>query len=162
MYRNPTLDKERGSLMADKKNLKQYDYLHIELFDILHRRQFSDVLHFLEDHGGLNAVDEHGRTALIALILRPCSLLPNEKFLLNFENEFAKKLVALGCALGYQSAHNMYKREADEKRVLQCTRYLMNMGISLYQPDFQGKIPITYLRNVGLHGLADELSEGTI
>lgn len=65
------------------------------------------------------------------------------------------------CTLYYQTAHSIYKGDADERRILRSMHYLTDMGVSLYQPNFQGTTPVDYLRETGLGKLADELLEST-
>lgn len=49
--------------------MRQYDFLNIELFKVIDRRQFSQLLRFLESHGGLDAMDEYQRTTLMELVM---------------------------------------------------------------------------------------------
>ena len=87
---------------------KKYDYKSAELYKIfLQTNNFNAIKSFLDIHGGINAVDESGRTALFECIVLFNS--PDGKF--DFANDHAKKLIDLGIdinkvdAKGYVALH---------------------------------------------------------
>ena len=79
--------------MKSKMSHKKNDYKIVELFKILQQgNDFNLLKTFLDSHGGINAIDEYGRTALINCIIMYND--PIKKIV--FANEYAKKLIILG------------------------------------------------------------------
>ena len=54
------------SLLPMKKGI---NFSGIELFDVLLKVDFDALVEFLNSHGGLNGVEEYGRTALMELTI---------------------------------------------------------------------------------------------
>ena len=120
------------SLLPMKKGI---NFSGIELFEILLKVDFDALVEFLNRHGGLNGVEEYGRTALMELTIgrvRPTVEFWNAQegglyaqegrnelmkaffrrcrdfsleYLLRFENEFAQKLVDLGCNINQRDRY---------------------------------------------------------
>ena len=114
---------------------KGINFSGIELFEILLKVDFDALVEFLHRHGGLNGVEEYGRTALMELTIgrvRPTVEFWNAQegglyaqegrnelmkaffrrcrdfsleYLLRFENEFAQKLVELGCNINQRDRY---------------------------------------------------------
>jgi ankyrin repeat protein len=79
--------------MKSKISRKNCDYENIELYKIFQQgNDFNLLKLFLDTHGGINAIDEYGRTALVNCIIDYNN--PIKKIV--FANEYAKKLVDLG------------------------------------------------------------------
>ena len=79
--------------MRSKRLTKKYDFAGIEIFELFQQgNDFNLLKSFLDTHGGINATDESGRTALIECInnySNPIKKIP-------FANDYAKELVKLG------------------------------------------------------------------
>ncbi|GHT22380.1 hypothetical protein FACS189430_04070 [Bacteroidia bacterium] len=79
--------------MKSKISHKNCDYEYVELYKVFQQgNDFNLLKSFLDTHGGINAIDESGRTALVNCIIAYNS--PIKK--ITFANEYAKKLVDLG------------------------------------------------------------------
>ena len=82
---------------------KNYDYQYIELYKIfMQGNDFTHLKSFLDTHGGINAADEYGRTALHNCIIDYNS--PTKK--ITFANEYAKKLIDLGTDINKKDKNN--------------------------------------------------------
>lgn len=113
--------------MALQPNKVHYDFSGVDFFKVVRTKQFSKVRHFLEAHGGLDGVEEYGRTALMELALRRNMHFHDGDPSSDYETDFAKKLVELGCdinkkdRLGYTAL-----RFAVQDKNIELVRYLLN------------------------------------
>ena len=120
------------SLLPMKKGI---NFSGIELFDVLLKVDFDALVEFLNSRGGLNGVEEYGRTAMMELTIgrvrdtveswnrqegglyaqegrnelmraffRRCRDFSIEE-LLRIENEFAQRLVELGCNINQRDRY---------------------------------------------------------
>jgi len=113
--------------MALQPNKVHYDFPNIELFSVVSTKQFSKVRQFLEAHGGLDGVDEYGRTALMGLALRRCMHFPGGDSSKDFETVFAKKLVELGCDINKKDRRGFTAlRFAVEDKNIELVRFLLS------------------------------------
>lgn len=113
--------------MALQPNKIHYDFPNIELFNVVRTKQFSKVRQFLEDHGGLDGVDEYGRTALMGLALRRNMHFSGGNPSKDFETDFAKKLVELGCDINKKDRLGFTAlRFAVQDKNLELVRYLLH------------------------------------
>ncbi|MCI9268294.1 MAG: ankyrin repeat domain-containing protein, partial [Lawsonibacter sp.] len=120
------------SLLPIKKGI---NFSGMELYEILLKVDFDALVEFLNSRGGLNGVEEYGRTALMELtigrvrdtveswnrqegglyaqegrneLMRAFFLRCQDfslEYLLQFENEFAQKLVDLGCDINQRDRY---------------------------------------------------------
>jgi hypothetical protein len=95
--------------MKKNKINKKNDFSRLEIVELIsHNYDFDRFKVFLEEHSGLDSVDEFGRSALINCIIafrNPVEDCP-------FANEYAKKLIELGADInkpdlnGYVALHH--------------------------------------------------------
>ena len=142
------------SLSPIKKGI---NFSGIELFRVLLKVDFDALVEFLNSHGGLNGVEEYGRTALMELTIgrvRPTvkswdsqegGLYAQEgrnelmkaffrrcrdfslEYLLRFENEFAQKLVELGCNINQRDRYGFTAlRYAVQDKNYEMAEYLLS------------------------------------
>ena len=142
------------SLLPMKKGI---NFSGIELFDVLLKVDFDALVEFLNSRGGLNGVEEYGRTALMELTIgrvRPTvkswdsqegGLYAQEgrnelmkaffrrcrdfslEYLLRFENEFAQKLVELGCNINQRDRYGFTAlRYAVQDKNYEMAEYLLS------------------------------------
>lgn len=129
----------------------------MELYEILLKVDFDTLVEFLNAHGGLNGVEEYGRTALMELTIgrvrrgvefwdaqeggfyaqegrnelmkaffRRCRDFSLE-YLLRFENEFAQKLIGLGCNINQRDRYGFTAlRYAVQDRNYEMAEYLFH------------------------------------
>lgn len=142
------------SLLPIKKGIS---FSGIELFEILLKVDFDALVEFLHQHGGLDGVEEYGRTALMELTIgraqdtvktwdsqegglyaqegrnelmkaffRRCRDFSLE-YLLRFENEFAQKLVELGCNINQRDRYGYTAlRYAVQDKNYEMAEYLLS------------------------------------
>lgn len=148
------------SLSPIKKGI---NFSGIELFRVLLKVDFDALVEFLNSHGGLNGVEEYGRTALMELTIgrvrptveffdsqegglnaqegrnelmraffRRCRDFSLE-YLLRFENEFAQKLVELGCNINQRDRYGFTAlRYAVQDKNYEMAEYLLSRpGVEL-------------------------------
>ena len=142
------------SLLPIKKGI---NFSGIELFKVLLKVDFDALVEFLKAHGGLNGVEEYGRTALMELTIgrvRPTvkswdsqegGLYAQEgrnelmkaffrrcrdfslEYLLRFENEFAQRLVELGCDINQRDRYGFTAlRYAVQDKNYEMAEYLLS------------------------------------
>lgn len=142
------------SLSPIKKGI---NFSGIELFRVLLKVDFDALVEFLNSRGGLNGVEEYGRTALMELTIgrvRPTvkswdsqegGLYAQEgrnelmkaffrrcrdfslEYLLRFENEFAQKLVELGCNINQRDRYGFTAlRYAVQDKNYEMAEYLLS------------------------------------
>ena len=142
---------------------KGINFSGIALFEILLKVDFDALVDFLHRHGGLDGVEEYGRTALMELTIgrvrptvesfdsqeggfyaqegrnelmqaffRRCRDFSLE-YLLRFENEFAKKLVELGCDINRRDRYGYTAlRYAVQDKNYEMAEYLLSRpGVEL-------------------------------
>lgn len=148
------------SLLPIKKGI---NFSGIELHEVLLKVDFDALVDFLKVHGGLNGVEEYGRTALMELTIgrvrdtvkfwnaqegglcaqegrnelmkaffRRCRDFSME-YLLRFENDFAQRLVELGCNINQRDRYGCTAlRYAVEYKNYEMAEYLLSRpGVEL-------------------------------
>lgn len=93
-------------------NTIHYDYLEIDFHEVFKKKKFAILLEFLNMHGGINSVNQYGRTALIECLIvysHPARMVGKDKK--KIADLFAKELINLGAdtnltdRFGYSALH---------------------------------------------------------
>ena len=97
---------------------KKSDHKLIEFYKIFFKGTFEELIVFLNEHGGINSVEEYGRTALMNCVIdsgvKPTSERDNEN--ISRAKDYAKRLINAGCDISHKdkagwSAFDFAKRD---------------------------------------------------
>ena len=84
--------------MATHPN-KKSDYKLAEFFKVFFQGDFEDLIVFLEEHGGIDCVEEYRRTAFINCVIQSGvqSTTDRDKKNIDRAKDYAKRLIDSGC-----------------------------------------------------------------
>jgi len=84
--------------MATHPN-KKFDYKLAEFFKVFFQGDFEDLIAFLNDHGGIDSVEEYRRTAFINCVIQSGVKPTTDRDKKNIEcaKNYAKRLIDSGC-----------------------------------------------------------------
>jgi len=78
---------------------KKSDYKLIDFFKVFFQDTFEDLIVFLNDHGGIDSIEEYKRTAFINCVIQSGVKPATDRDKRNIEHakDYAKRLIDSGC-----------------------------------------------------------------